>query len=292
MLCAWLAWPMTFVPWTEKAVADQLEISASYSLVDLQNSIQHEQIQLDSKVLTREQYNTYYRSGAYDRRYPAPNSATLCEIKSRIASENRLLDFGCGSGRYSIALAPFCRSLMAYDPSPEAIHLLKSRTKDHHNVSHALALEDVLRDAPYDVAICIFGVLSHMPDPNQRRSTLELLRKCLRVDGWLVVSVPNRMRRFYRQQLLSALQQRDLSGRIDYRRDCVDGLIPYFVYTERTLHDELRACGFLVESIKPESIMPETVVTKYRCALALEKRFLSKIPPWLGYGMLATARRA
>jgi 2-polyprenyl-3-methyl-5-hydroxy-6-metoxy-1,4-benzoquinol methylase len=272
-------------------VAAQPEITASYSLVDLQSSVQSELVQLDSKVLTREQYNMYYRSGAYDRRYPVPNYATLLEIKTKITSANRVLDFGCGSGRYSIALAPCCRSLVAYDPSPEAIRLLKSRIEDHDNVSHALELEDVLRTAPYDVAICIFGVLSHMTDIQHRMSTLEFLRKCIRVGGWLVVSVPNRMRRFYRQQLMSALQQKDFSGRIDYHRGCVDRLMPYFLYTERTLRDELHGCGFLIESIKPESIMPETFVTKYRYASALENRFLSKLPPWLGYGMLATARR-
>jgi tRNA (uracil-5-)-methyltransferase TRM9 len=272
-------------------VRAQPEMATSYSVVDVQSSDCSELVLLSTRVATREQYSKYYRSGVYDARYPCANQSTLQVIRSKITPASRILDFGCGSGRYTESLASNCRGIVAYDPSPEAIDLLKLRVQRQTNISHAPKLEDIQRAGPYDVAICIFGVLSHIPDKQVRRNTLKFLRESLDVGGWLVVSVPNRFRRFYKEQLVSAFQRGDCSGQIDYRRGCVDQLIPYYLYTEKTLRKELRECGFLVEAVKPESVMPETFVTKFAYAPALEKKLLPKIPPWLGYGILATAQR-
>jgi len=245
---------------------------------------------------TNEQYSKYYGSGAYDRRYPRANHFTLEAIRyileqahSKTAPTSKILDFGCGSGRYTIPLAPHCKTIVAYDPCPEAINLLNRQSQQ--NVMPTQDLRDVLRAAPYDMVVCIFGVLSHIPERQARLDTLRFLRRCLAADGLLFVSVPNRLRRFHKEQLASVLERGDFSGRIDYRRGCVDQSIPYYLYTATSLRSELEECKFSVKSVKAESLLPERLVTNSDRALELEKNLLRKIPPWLGYGLLAIARK-
>jgi SAM-dependent methyltransferase len=275
----------------------QREMAVPYSIPDVDFGDRNETQQLNSTISTKEQYTKYFGSGAYDRRYPRANHFTLEAIRAQIAPTSKILDFGCGSGRYTIPLASYCKTIVAYDPCPEAINLLNSRSQQ--NITPTQDLGDVSRAAPYDMVICIFGVLSHIPERQARLNTLRFLRTCLAEDGLLFVSVPNRLRRFYKEQLASVLKWRDFSGRIDYRRRCVDQTIPYYLYTAASLRGELEECRFSVKSIKAESLLPEKCVTNSDHALALEKNVkhvLKKIPlwfgyglPWFGYGLLAIA---
>jgi tRNA (uracil-5-)-methyltransferase TRM9 len=268
----------------------QPEMAVSYSISNLDWGDRNETLQLNSAISTKEQYTKYYGSGAYDRRYPRANHFTLEAIRSQTAPTSKILDFGCGSGRYTIPLAPYCKTIVAYDPCPEAIDLLNRRS--HQNITPTQDLGDVSRAAPYDMVVCIFGVLSHIPEREARLDTLRFLRRCLADDGLLFVSVPNRLRRFYKKQLALVFKRGDFSGRIDYRRDCVGHqLIPYYLYTAASLRSELEECKFSVESVKAESLLSEKCVTNSDRVLEFEKKVLKKIPPWLGYGLLATARK-
>jgi SAM-dependent methyltransferase len=267
-----------------EAAADLTYIGVAYS--DWNES-------LSSDLTTKEQYAQYYGSGAYDRRYPRANHSTLeailGAIHSTTAPTNKILDFGCGSGRYTIPLASHCKTIVAYDPCPEAIYLLKKRSQ--RNITPSQDLHHVLQAGPYNVVVCIFSVLSHIPERRARLDTLRFLRRCLATDGLLFVSVPNRLRRFYKEQLDSAFKRGDFSGRIEYRRSCIAQLMPCYLYTPASLRRELEECKFSVESIKAESLLPEMSVTNSDHVLEFEKKVLKKIPPWLGYGLLAIARK-
>ena len=52
-----------------------------------------------------ENYNQYFASGLYDKRYPQPNPSTFATVVREIGAQgHRVLDVGCGSGRYAEAL--------------------------------------------------------------------------------------------------------------------------------------------------------------------------------------------
>ncbi|RUA22365.1 hypothetical protein DSL92_06210 [Billgrantia gudaonensis] len=44
------------------------------------------------------QYEQYFDSGTYDRRYPLPNRRVMSILESLVTPDSIILDFGCGSG--------------------------------------------------------------------------------------------------------------------------------------------------------------------------------------------------
>jgi len=249
----------------------------------------------DSKDATREQYSIYYSSGLYDDRYPVPNEFVL-RLLSSIPQGRKILDFGCGSGRYSFALSRHSQSIVAYDPCPKAIERLRARQEELGAIFPTTQCKDVREKAPYDVALALFGVIAHIPNKNDRLDTLRFIKSMLSDRGLLVMSVPNRFRRFYVEQL-KALPRRD--GPIYYQRGPIKKLFPYFLYTTRSLSQELEASGFSDIILLPESILPETVVTRWPLVANCERQILQFFCKWrptrlffasLGYGLLAVAR--
>src|SRR5580704_15837906 len=77
----------------------------------------------------RRSYDRYYETGLYDRRYPVPNRRILELILSELGpAGGRVLDFGCGSGRYALPLAALPGiEVFGYDVSAAAIQELRRR---------------------------------------------------------------------------------------------------------------------------------------------------------------------
>src|SRR5690348_17815321 len=73
-----------------------------------------------------ESYDHYYGSGLYDARYPRPNPPTYRSAMRLARTSSRILDFGAGSGRYTM---PFLRAtnafVCAYDISADACKALE-----------------------------------------------------------------------------------------------------------------------------------------------------------------------
>src|SRR5262249_38680531 len=132
----------------------------------------------DSKDATGEQYSIYYSSGLYDDRYPAPNEFVLRLLRS-IVQGRKILDFGCGSGRYSFALSRHSGSIVAYDPCPNAIERLRGRREELGAIFPTTRCEDVSEKGPYDVALALFGVIAHIPNRNDRLDTLRFIKSAL-----------------------------------------------------------------------------------------------------------------
>jgi 2-polyprenyl-3-methyl-5-hydroxy-6-metoxy-1,4-benzoquinol methylase len=234
------------------------------------------------------QWINYFKSGFYDQRYPQANLASLKIIISTLSGSDNILDFGSGSGRYSIPLAPYCNSITAYDPCPEAIKLLEHRKKDNTNILITSSFEKVERHKPYDIVISMFGVISHIEPKINRLNTLKSIRNVMSSNGTLIIGVPNRLRRFYVEQF-KALMKGDNTGQIHYKRSQLNETFPYFLYTVNSLKKELEDNGFSIKMLLPESILPETVVTRIPFISNLEQKILHLTPANLGYGILVIA---
>ena len=250
-------------------------------------------------------YESYFATGLYDSRYPAANEGTLRTVVGLIGQRKaRVLDFGCGSGRYAGLLVDRTPAeVIAYDTSPMALAMLKSRFGQHIRAGRMVPVggdldelaRHVRRHGQLDVILLLFGVLGHIAGRDPRIRLLSRLGRFLQPGGTLVLSVPNVRRRFRAEQARSrelVLRGELESGDVLYSRTAADGSeirMFYHLYTPAELREDLDASSFRITRLEAESIMPERTVVASR-PLALLDRLVRRVTPVsLGYGLLAIA---
>src|ERR1051326_3203208 len=113
---------------------------------------------------TAESYDHYYGSGLYNARYPRPNPPTYRSALRLARASSRILDFGAGSGRYTM---PFLHAtnafVCAYDISADACRALELQAAAAGVGGERLLvtadLDAVQGAGPYDLVVALFGVL-------------------------------------------------------------------------------------------------------------------------------------
>lgn len=268
---------------------------------------------LPLSINMRRSYDRYYATGLYETRYPVPNPHMLALLLGELGPEGgRVLDFGCGSGRYALALAERKDlEVFAYDISAAAIHDLNRRYDEMVAADAACGslqmfcggfdeLERRLDGAPggdsgFDVVALLFGVLGHIAKRERRVATLRSLRARLRPGGRVIATVPNRARRFLpEQQACAELVAEGVlePGDIHYQRhnngEPID--LYYHLYSPAEFRAELREAGFAIDSLRPESVLSERMVLSSPVAAACDRVLCRATPISLAYGMVAVAR--
>jgi 2-polyprenyl-3-methyl-5-hydroxy-6-metoxy-1,4-benzoquinol methylase len=99
------------------------------------------------------------------------------------AGEGRLLDFGCGTGKYLAAMAAAGWKAEGLDLSPDAVRICREAGLTAHQGTLPGAH---LPPQSYDV-ITLWHALEHVPSP---RATLEAVRPLLRPGGRLIIDCP------------------------------------------------------------------------------------------------------
>jgi tRNA (uracil-5-)-methyltransferase TRM9 len=264
------------------------------------------------RAFVAKSYDHYYGSGLYDARYPRPNPPTYrCAL--RLASTaSRILDFGAGSGRYTLPLLDSTDSfLCAYDISDDACKRLKAHASAAGVDSQRLLVTsdlDVARAAgPYDLALSLFGVLSHIEEPEDRMKILNSICFLLAPGGQFLVTVPNAFRRF---PLHASQANHDSKSRgirpcqaamhryfpwprlIIYRHhiENVQRPFPYYLYSRRELATELSAAGFVLETLESDSILPERRLVHNPALEPVDNVLCWLLPSWAGYGLRAVCK--
>jgi len=113
----------------------------------------------------------------------------------------RVLDFGCGTGATTAALAHFCEQVSAFDVDEESTTICKKRLEEHHlenrvSLYHADDI-DVVKDSlgVFDL-ILANGVIEHIPltKSGSRRRIMLSLFHLLRDNGYIYINdTPNRL---------------------------------------------------------------------------------------------------
>lgn len=258
---------------------------------------------MTSDWMTRS-YDRYFETGYYEQRYPKPNPATLrlAIEQARIAGP-RLVDFGCGSGRYARALLDLTPArVIGYDVSPVALERLQRGCQAHVASGRLLPVgggierlaEAAGRWGGIDLAMLLFGVLGHVPGRDGRRRVLRTLRGLLRPGGRIMLSVPNARQRFHRERRETSLlpdQQGLEPGDIVYTRQHGGNEITlyYHLYDAPELGAELADCGYRLLDLHAESVLPERAVVTSRLTAMLDGALAAVLPLRLAYGFLAVA---
>lgn len=257
-------------------------------------------------------YNLYYGSGLYDGRYPRPNPATYRAVLRFAGTAARILDFGAGSGRYALPiLAATGAFVCAYDISVDACRALESRaTAAGLGTEHLLVtpnLEAARSAGPYDLVISLFGVLSHIETTTGRIDALKSMRSMLTAQGWLLLTVPNAVRRFplhtspavhtgtaaSRPSARARLRRYYPSARqVTYRHDIenAERPFPYYLYSRRQLTSDVAEAGFALELLEADSILPERRLVRTPALAPADDVLRLLLPSRAGYGLRATCR--
>lgn len=239
-------------------------------------------------------YAVYFDSGFYDRRYPAPNRTMWRRIEAMLSPKGAVLDFGCGTGRYLMCLRGKARRVIGYDISSAALASIRQKAvQSGWDDLVVLGPEPEAVDAhvaehgQVDLVICLFGVLGHITDGGVRADALLRMRRALVPGrGRLLVSVPNRTRRF-------RAEQRAAQGSlVSYQRSTEDGrpvALSYQLFDPGMLVAELAAAGFSLRRIGCESVLPESWLLHHAALRVIDGWLTPLCPVRWGYGIFAEA---
>jgi SAM-dependent methyltransferase len=140
--------------------------------------------------------------GAYDLLAPhyreyADGRATYLDavdgfILERAPREGRMLDVGAGDGVRGMRLAQAlgAERIVLCEPSPRMAGLCRAHGADEVWESSAQALPAV--DERFDVVVCLWNVLGHLPDRAARVAALGEMRRLLAPGGRVYFDVNNR----------------------------------------------------------------------------------------------------
>jgi SAM-dependent methyltransferase len=101
--------------------------------------------------------------------YYESQKALMRELAPRyIAPSDRVADFGCGSGFFTLELAPFCREILGYDLSPHLVAEARQAAAER-GIANArfevLDIEQGLPDSSIDVILCLGVFSTILADP-------------------------------------------------------------------------------------------------------------------------------
>ena len=264
------------------------------------------------RTLVAKSYDHYYGSGLYDARYPRPNPPTYRRALRVAGTASRILDFGAGSGRYTLPLLNGTDAFVcAYDISVDACKTLNAHASAAGIGSQRLLVTpdlDVVRAAgPYDLALSLFGVLSHIEAPEDRMKILNSIHSFLFPEGLFLVTVPNAVRRFplhvsqdghdsedERIHPRQAFMRRYFPWpRLVIYRHHIENVqrpFPYYLFSRGRLARELSAADFFVEILESDSILPERRLVRNPALEPVDKVLCRLLPSWAGYGLSALCR--
>lgn len=102
----------------------------------------------------------------------------------------RVMDFGCGVGRLTLALAPIADAIVGVDISPPHLELARKRAGTNSNAQFVAisSIDDFEALGRFDLIVS-FIVLQHNPPPVMA-AILSKLLSCLAIGGCIIIQIP------------------------------------------------------------------------------------------------------
>lgn len=115
------------------------------------------------------------------------------------ARHDRALDFGCGVGRLTRALAGSFDRCIGVDISPTMVGRARARHAGVEGLSFAVGSGEGIEEETFDLVLTLI-VLQHLPRRSEIVRTIAALAAAVRPGGVLVLSIPNHIPALHRLQ--------------------------------------------------------------------------------------------
>jgi SAM-dependent methyltransferase len=143
-------------------------------------------------------------------------------------SRDQALDFGCGVGRLTRALADRFGECVGVDVSEQMVRLARELNADRNNCSFVVNAESDLRrfeDARFDLVYSSL-VLQHLPSAELARAYMVEFLRVARPDGLVIFQMPTRIALLHRLQpkrrVYSLLRRIGVDRRLLFRHGHLD----------------------------------------------------------------------
>jgi SAM-dependent methyltransferase len=183
----------------------------------------------------------------------------------QLTAGDRVLEVGAGAGRFTLHLAPYCRTVAALDTSPALLGALEQQSPPGSAVEPVCAsvfdLPGPFGPASFD-AVCGFFILHHLPD---HEKLFGLIRGSLKPGGRVAFVEPNRLNPLF---LVQVAVSREMTWEAER------GM---FTFSASRTAQVLRAAGFSGIRLLRFGLCPPQLLDRVPALLWLQ-RGLEKIP--------------
>lgn len=125
--------------------------------------------------------------------YARLTDATVEVIASKVPPPAKIVDFGAGTGRLSIPLSRNGYDVTAIEPCQEMLIQLRRKDLDNLITTVCARMEDFRDEGKFDVALCVFTVISYLLDEESLKKALSAAYGALNHNGMLLIDIPSRM---------------------------------------------------------------------------------------------------
>jgi 2-polyprenyl-3-methyl-5-hydroxy-6-metoxy-1,4-benzoquinol methylase len=152
-----------------------------------------EKMLLASDAVTKEAYSKMQVDSHQWAKHTAAEASFVIE-HCQVLPKKSLLDFGCGSGRHSLALATLGIDVVGVDYVERFVDQAKAEASSRSlsNASFLMAdCRNLHLGQSFDAAICLYDVVGSYTDEDHNFSLIQNLERHLKSDGYLLLSVMN-----------------------------------------------------------------------------------------------------
>ncbi|MBN6186110.1 class I SAM-dependent methyltransferase [Aneurinibacillus sp. BA2021] len=178
---------------------------------------------MDSAWFVRSFQEDY--STLYQHRDEASARQEVDNLLSRLPlpKSGRVLDFCCGDGRHSRALARHGYEVVGFDLSDYLLAEARKKTQEENITYYRYDMRDIPFESEFDVLFNLFTSFGYFEEDTENEKVLQRMSQALKPAGHLVIDYLNPL---YIEEHLVPESTRDLEGKhIVERRKIEDGFV-------------------------------------------------------------------
>jgi ubiquinone/menaquinone biosynthesis C-methylase UbiE len=187
------------------------------------------------------------------------------------SKDSVIVDVGSGNGRHLIPSAKQCKHAIGIDISREMLKVIQEKINDE-KISNTILIHSTAENIPIKDnsvdAVLYIATLHSIPGRENRIKSLKEIKRILKDDGKLIVSVwskyQDKFRKDFLKKSLTDKKKTDFGDKYIYwTQDKLDVKRFYHLYSKKELVEDLEKAGFKILSVKGMKIRSEKYVDNY-----------------------------